>query len=135
MEYTLPFKEYHNALRKDKLMGLKCKQCGSITCPPKLACQECSSWETEPVQLSGKGKLVSFTTHFIAPMGRENELPYTVALVELDEGPWLLGNLIDLNFKKMGPDLIGKRVTVSGRVFPGDTYSGGPLARPVFNLE
>ncbi|MEQ8174846.1 MAG: Zn-ribbon domain-containing OB-fold protein [Syntrophomonadaceae bacterium] len=135
MEYKLPFKEYNTALRKNKLMGLKCKTCGAVTCPPKMACQECASLDTEVVQLSGKGKLVSFTTHYIAPLGRENELPYTVALVELDEGPWLLGNIVDFNPQKMSMELIGRAVSISGRVFPGDTFTAGPITRPVFNLE
>ncbi len=135
MEYKLPFKEYNNALRKNKLMGLKCNSCGTITCPPKMACQECAGLDSEVVQLSGKGKLVSFTTHYIAPLGRENELPYTVALVELDEGPWLMGNLVDCNAQKISLDLIGKTVTISGRVFPGDTYTAGPITRPIFHIE
>lgn len=134
MEYKLPFKEYNKALRKNRLMGLKCNKCHNTTCPPKLACQECGSLDTEIVELSGKGKLVSFTTHYIAPQGRDNELPYTVALVELDEGPWLVGNLIDLNPNKMDMDLIGKKVNIAGSVFPGDSYTNGPIVRPVFSL-
>ena len=134
MDYKLPFKDYNKALRGNKLMGLKCNQCGNTTCPPKIACQECGSMDCEVVQLSGKGKLVSFTTHYIAPMGRDNEIPYTVALVELEEGPWLIGNLIDLNPKNMSMDLIGKKVTTAGRVFPGDTFTNGAISRPVFSL-
>ncbi len=134
MEYKLPFKEYNKALRKNKLLGLKCNHCGNITCPPKMACQDCKGLDLEIVELSGKGQLLSFSTHYIAPLGRDNEIPYTVALVELDEGPWLLGNLIDINPRKMDMSLIGKKVTTAGRVFPGDTYSDGPIARPVFSL-
>lgn len=135
MDYKLPFKDYNKALRSNKLMGLKCRQCGSITCPPKITCQECASTDSEIVQLSGKGKLVSFSTHYIAPMGRDNEIPYTVALVELYEGPWLIGNLIDINPKNMSMELIGKSVTTAGRVFPGDMFSNGVIYRPVFSLE
>ncbi|MBC7075609.1 MAG: Zn-ribbon domain-containing OB-fold protein [Syntrophomonadaceae bacterium] len=134
MEYKLPFKEYNKALRENRLLGLKCDKCGSITCPPKMACQECGSLDLDKVELSGRGKVVSFTTHYIAPMGRENEVPYTVVLVELEEGPWLLGNLIDLNPSKMSMDLLGKEVTASGRVYPGDMFTNGPISRPVFSL-
>ena len=37
MEYKLTFKEYNEALKKNTLLGLKCKECGTITVPPKMA--------------------------------------------------------------------------------------------------
>lgn len=137
MEYKLPFSEYNKALRKNKLMGLKCNKCEEFTCPPQMACQSCGSLDLEVVQLSGKGKIVTFTTQYIAPEGRENEVPYTIAMVELDEGPWLMGNLniLDPNPQKLANDLIGKRVKTTGRVYPGDKYSAGSITRPLFTLE
>lgn len=134
MEYKLPFKEYNKALRKSRLLGLKCNTCGTITCPPKMSCQECSGLDLEITELSGQGSIVTFTTSFGAPQGRENELPYTVLLVKLDEGPWIMGNLIDMETNKISFDIIGRRVKMSSRVYPGDIYSGGSASRPVFSF-
>ena len=90
----------------------------------------------ETVELEGKGKVQTFTTVNVAPEGRENEVPYTIVLVELDEGPWLMGNLIDINPSKATMELIDKRVSLEGhKVFPGDRYSCGDGARPLFSLE
>jgi uncharacterized OB-fold protein len=89
----------------------------------------------EVIELSGKGKIQTFTTINVAPEGRENELPYTVMLVELDEGPWIMGNLIDINPSKITMDIVGKRVTMGHKVFCGDRYSAGDAARPVFSFE
>lgn len=134
MEYKLTFKDYNKALKQDKLMGLKCNDCGNITCPPMMVCAECASTNLEIVQLSGNGKIVTFTTSYIAAEGRENETPYTIAMVELDEGPWIMGNLVSMDTKKVTMDVIGKQVQLGHRVFPGDKYSNGDMARAAFSI-
>lgn len=134
MEYKLTFKDYSKALKQDKLMGLKCSDCGNITCPPMMVCAECASTNLEIVQLSGKGKIVTFTTSYIAAEGRENETPYTIAMVELEEGPWIMGNLVSMDTKKVTMDVIGKKVELGNRVFPGDKYSNGDMARAAFSI-
>jgi len=135
MEYKLTFKEYNAALKKNKLLGLKCKQCGAITVPPKMACRKCTSPDMEIVELGGRGNIQTFTTVNVAPEGREAEAPYTIVLVELDEGPWIMGNLIDIDPSQVTMDLIGKRVKMGHKVFPGDKYSAGDGARPLFSFE
>lgn len=134
MEYRLTFKDYNKALKKEKLMGLKCKECGTFTCPPMMVCGECASTNHEIVQLSGTGKIVTFTTSFIAAEGRENELPYTIVMVELYEGPWIMGNLVDMDPKKVDMEIIGKNVLLGSRVYPGDKYTDGELVRPAFSV-
>jgi len=135
MDYKLTFKGYNEALKRDKLLGLKCKACGTINVPPKMACGKCTSPDMEVVELSGKGKIQTFTTVYVAPEGREAEAPYTIVMVELDEGPWLMGNLIDIDPSKATMELIGKRVKLGHKVFPGDKYSAGDMARPLFSFE
>jgi uncharacterized OB-fold protein len=135
VEYKLTFKEYNEALKKDKLLGLKCKECGAINVPPKMVCGQCTSLDMEVVELSGKGNIQTFTTVYVAPEGREPEAPYTVVMVELDEGPWIAGNLIDIDPTKVNMELMGKRVKLGHKVFPGDKYSAGDMARPLFSFE
>ncbi len=135
MEYKLPFKQYNEALKKDKLLGLKCQDCGAITVPPKMVCRSCTSQNLEIIELKGNGKIQTFTTIFVAAEGRENELPYTVVLVELDEGPWIMGNLIDIDPSTATMELIDKRVKMGHKVFAGDKFSAGDGARPLFSFE
>ena len=127
MSYRLSFKEFNSALKKDKLLGLKCHDCGKFTCPPKMACQECGGTNLDIVELSGSGKVVTFTVSYVASQGRETEVPYTIVMVELDEGPWIMGNLTDIDPNKVTMEIIGKRVKLGPRskVFPGDAYSIG----------
>lgn len=135
MEYKLDFRTYSNALKNNKLLGLKCNNCGIFTCPPKMTCQECTGTDLEIVELSGKGKIVTFTQTFVAPQGREGEVPYNIVLVELDEGPWIMGNLIGMARDEINTLLIGRKVKLGHRVFPGDKHSDGEAARPEFSFD
>ena len=134
MENKLIFKDYNEALKKNKLLGLRCKQCNTITVPPKMVCRECASPDLEIVELKGSGKIRTFTTVNVAPEGRQNEVPYTIVLVELDEGPWIMGNLIDIDPAEASMELIGRKVKMGVKVFPGDKYSAGDGARPLFSF-
>jgi len=135
VEYKLTFKDYNEALKKNKLLGLKCRECGAITVPPKMACRRCTSPDMDIVELKGSGKIQTFTTVNVAPEGRESEVPYTIVMVELDEGPWIMGNLTGVDPKEATMELIGKRVKMGHKVFPGDKYSSGESASPLFSLE
>jgi len=134
MKYKLPFQDYHKALIKNKLMGLKCSECGTITCPPQMSCSHCTSFDLEIVELSGKGEIKTYTTICVAAEGRESEAPYIIVLVELEEGPWIMGNLYDMDPQRASLALVGEPVQLGMRVFPGDKYSDGPAARPVFRF-
>ena len=134
MEYKLTFKEYNEALKEDKLLGLECKSCGAITVPPKMVCRKCTSSELEIVQLKGIGDIKTFTTVNVASEGREAEVPYTIVMVKLDEGPWIMGNLSGIDPTEATMELVGKRVKMTHEVFAGDKYSAGESARPLFTL-
>jgi uncharacterized OB-fold protein len=67
MECKLTFKDYNEALKANKLMGLKCQDCGAVLVPPKLVCRECAGSNMEVVELKGTGKIQTFTTCNVAP--------------------------------------------------------------------
>ncbi|OGO44540.1 MAG: hypothetical protein A2137_07325 [Chloroflexi bacterium RBG_16_58_8] len=134
MEYKLKFKDYNEALKQNKLLGLKCRACGAITVPPKMVCRQCASPDLDIMELKGGGKIRTFTTVFVAAEGRESEIPYTIVMVEMDDGPWVMGNLEGIDPKTASMELVGKRVRMGSKVFPGDKYSAGESARPLFTL-
>lgn len=134
MDYKLTSKEYGEALKKDKLLGLKCRSCGAVTVPPAMVCRQCANTDMEIVELSGGGRIRTFTTVFVAAEGRESEVPYIIVLVELNEGPWLMGNLEGIDPKAASMELIGKKVKLGHKVFPGDKYSAGEGVSPLFSL-
>jgi len=135
MNYPLTFADYSKSLKADKLLALACKACGNIICPPRSVCPQCVASDFDIVPLEGAGSIKSFTTTHVAPLGREAEAPYIIVLVELNEGPWIVGNLVDMDPYAAGMDLIGKKVKLGHKVFPGDAYSAGEAARPLFCFQ
>jgi len=87
------------------------------------------------VQLSGKGEVYSFTTLQEAPAGFEEQAPYVLALIKLDEGPMLTAQLTDLE----GSPVIGMRVEMVTRKLRTDGPNGpilyGYKFRPVLGAE
>lgn len=134
MEQKLYFKDYNEALKQNKLLGLKCRACGAITIPPKMACRQCASPDMEVIEVKSDGKIKTFTTVFVGAEGRESEVPYIIVIVELEEGPWIMGNLEGIDPKTVSMELIGKKVKMGTKVFPGDKYSAGESVRPIFSL-
>jgi uncharacterized OB-fold protein len=135
MEYKLTFKQYSEALKENKLLGLKCKDCDAVTVPPAMACRECGGMNMDIVEVKGSGKIVTFTSNFVPAEGREDESPYITTIVELDDGPWIMGNLDGVNPEEASMELIGKKVSMGHKVFAGDKYSAGEGTRPLFKLQ
>jgi len=76
--------------KKGVLKGLKC-EAGHVTVPPRGSCRICKSTNLEVVNLSGNGRIVSFTEVHSKSAGFAVEAPYFFALVSLAEGGNLLG--------------------------------------------
>ena len=85
---------FWDGVKKGKLLLQKCKSCGSILNPPRPMCPNCQSIEQEWVQSSGKGKVYSWVTYQESPHPAF-KAPYSVVLVELEEGVRLVTNMID----------------------------------------
>ncbi len=134
MVSKISIKEYLTALTENRLLGLKCSDCGFITAPPRLACRKCASQDNEVVELSGKGKIVTFTVVHLPPDSRRGQPPYLVVMVELDEGPWIMGNLSGLDPAEASLELIGERVTMKNQpLAEGQKPESG--VSPLFALE
>ncbi len=91
------------------------------------------STDLTPTELSGKGAIRTFTVIRVAPEGKKP--PYIAAMAELDEGPWALGNLVDMDPGQADMRLIGKRVTLGSHVVKGDTYSTDDIRVLTFALK
>lgn len=91
-----------------KMVGQKCKKCGKIGFPPKGVCKYCNaSYEFDDVRLSGRGKVHTFV--LIGAGGAPPEFAeqekaggtYPVAIVELEEGPKVIGQIADVTPKEV----------------------------------
>ena len=80
------------------LVGFKCNSCGRYQFPPRIICPQCrrkSVGKIESVKLKGIGKIVSFTEVHEGMDEQNMQKPYVVAMVELDEGARITGQVID----------------------------------------
>jgi uncharacterized OB-fold protein len=68
------------------LQGLRCVACGTLAVDTGQSCPACGAREGTAVPLAGRGRLVSWTVIRVAPQRYAAEAPYTIGLVELDEG-------------------------------------------------
>ena len=71
-----------------------CPTCGRLRHPPGPMCPSCGADKQDWIVASGRGTVFSYVVHHHPPVPGK-QLPFVVALVELDEGVRMLGELID----------------------------------------
>lgn len=88
---------YWEAAQQHKLLIQRCDNCGGYQTLPQSYCRRCLSENLEWTQARGTGKIYSFTIIQRAPSSAfEKDVPYTVALVELDEGARMMSNIVEI---------------------------------------
>ncbi len=104
-ELTRPFWE---AAAGNRLVRPVCDGCGASFFVPQHACPHCQSEAWTYLESSGRGVISSFTVVHRAPT-REFEPPYVVAVVDLDEGWFMMSNVIGCPAETVA---VGQRVAV-----------------------
>lgn len=120
--YPLPYSEFVERMKSGELAGLKCLDCSGYIIPPNAVCPECGSSQLETHSFSKSGTLRAFTVIRVGPTGFQ--VPYIVALAELAEGPWVMGNVIDIDPAKADMALIGKPVSIGYRLIANEDGEG-----------
>jgi uncharacterized OB-fold protein len=88
----------------------QCASCSSYSHPPRFYCGNCFSGEYAFVPVSGVGTVYSYTlSRVTAEAAWKDELPYLTVVVELDEGPRVVGAAVTEDPESV---TIGQRVTV-----------------------
>ena len=106
----LTVQNYIKGLKSGKILGSKCKKCGNIMIPLKPVCSKCGSFDVEEFETKGKGIIRSFTVIYVAPEKFKDEVPYVVALINLDEGGTVMGRLIGVDSNKPEDIKVGTKV-------------------------
>lgn len=86
---------YWDGCKRHELMLPYCAGCEAFFFYPRQFCPTCFSWEIEWRTCSGKGTLHTFAIQFRAQMPGM-KAPYVTAVVQLDEGPRLMTNLVEV---------------------------------------
>ncbi len=91
-----------------RFVASRCTRCGARSFPPRADCSECRSGEFEFVEISRRARLLSYTTIHAAPTGFEDQVPYTLGVVELEAG--------------------GRAMACYGETLPVDSELGTPVS-------
>ncbi|MDZ7580252.1 MAG: Zn-ribbon domain-containing OB-fold protein [Deltaproteobacteria bacterium] len=65
-----------------RITGTRCKDCGRVFFPPRADCFQCLAADMEWFEVSGSGRLVSFSKLEYAPVGFQDDVPYSIALLD-----------------------------------------------------
>ena len=86
---------YWDAARARRLILKSCPACKQPHFPPRHLCPRCWTPATDWIESKGEGSVYSFTVMRRAPLPEfAARVPYVVALIDLDEGPRMLANIV-----------------------------------------
>ena len=90
-------KPYWDGLKEGKLMLPRCGDCQHTFFYPRVICPRCRSRKIGWIQATGKGRLYSFGIgHQSFNKAFKVPPPYVLAMVELEEGPRMMSNLVNV---------------------------------------
>jgi uncharacterized OB-fold protein len=87
-------KPFWDGAKQHKLMLPWCKACGRAHFFPRNCCPHCFVFDLEWRQASGRGKLHTYVINHKPARGFEDKVPYVIAVVELEEGPRMMSNIV-----------------------------------------
>jgi uncharacterized OB-fold protein len=102
---------YWDATRRGEFVMQQCKACTHTIFPPRSNCSNCGSKELLWQPVSGKGVIYTYTIAHRPPHPvLVDQCPLAIAVVELDEGPRMITNVIGCNPNEVK---IGMKVKVA----------------------
>ena len=104
----------------------RCDACANVYFPPRPFCPSCASRKVSVFKASGKGKLYSYVINH-RPAAPGFTPPYSIAVVELDEGPRMMSNIVDC---PQTPEALELDMKVEVKFEPLDDKITLPLFRP-----
>ena len=89
---------YKQNISEGKLVAGRCDKCDVLYLPPRPVCPQCHGTDMGWQELSGKGKVVGYTSITIVPTGMAakgygRDKPYWSAVVQTEEGPGITAML------------------------------------------
>lgn len=114
---------FRSALAGGRLTFQRCRRCANAWLPPRDYCPACLAGEWEWEEASGRARVISWVVYHRAyHPAFADRIPYNVVVAELDEGPRLISNVVDIE----GADGLDIDVPLALRV---ESEAGVPVAR------
>lgn len=112
-EVTALTRPFWEAAARGTLAVQRCLACGHLRFPPGPVCTDCLDPRAAWLPVSGQATVLShlvFHQGYGAPWNAS--LPYSVVMVQLDEGPRMFSDIDDPDRRWIDADLVGHRVSV-----------------------
>ena len=74
--------DFIDYLEDGKVMGTRCNDCGRSFFPPRADCAQCLTSNMDWFEVSGPGRLVTYSRLQFAPVGFQEDVPYCIALLD-----------------------------------------------------
>lgn len=87
---------YWEAAKNERLVLPRCNRCGRFHHHPRPWCPHCWSSDLGWEEVSGRATVVTFCVVH-QPPSPEFDVPYVLAVVELQEGPEMMTNIVDVS--------------------------------------
>ncbi|MDD4250858.1 MAG: Zn-ribbon domain-containing OB-fold protein [Candidatus ainarchaeum sp.] len=112
-----PIIRWRNYSDRYKLSGHKCTKCGANYFEKKGMCV-CGNLIFSEMFFSGNGKIVSFTKIHSGPSVFEEQSPYCVAIIDLEEGARITAQIVDCKYDELkiglGVEAVFRKLYKSG---------------------
>jgi uncharacterized OB-fold protein len=87
---------FWKACKEHELRMQRCNSCGHVRFPPSVLCPKCTSLDATWDKLSGRGEVFTFIiVHQTYHPAFDEDMPYNVALIRLEEGPGFHSNIVE----------------------------------------
>jgi len=98
--------EWWSRIRAGERLIQRCESCGNGQLHPRRRCNQCGAPKLHFESVGGEGTLYTFTTiYHNAPSDFIEEVPYTLAIVRLKEGPQMLSRLVNHHIEDLTCDM------------------------------
>ena len=102
-ELTKPFWE---GAKRHELVIPRCRKCDRFFFYPREECPRCLSQDYEWATVSGRGRLHTYTiVHQPAHAAFREDAPHVYAVIQLDEGPRMISNMVECDFDALEVDM------------------------------
>ncbi len=112
---------WRNEKYRYRLEASRCKGCDKTYLPARLICPACGGTEFDFVKLPDKGKVVTYSMVNVGTEKTQFEVPYVIAIIELENGHRLTTQVVDTENKKVA---IGSQVRLVFRKIQEESETG-----------
>lgn len=101
MAQTLTARVWREQPQRYRMVANKCTKTGEVFFPPRIVAPGILDAQFKEIELSGEGKVVTFTIIRVAPAPYSDLAPYALAVIETPEKVRLTAQISDVEIEKV----------------------------------